>query len=124
MPRPNNDWMNDQLRERAGRTVTRDDRAGDEINDAPRVARGYEPRHLANRVRTAEPVGPEPDPATHALRQYRDWLYQHGDLLDAEARLPGESGYDRSTVGEGDTLLLRQRRINRWREAKADGDRT
>jgi hypothetical protein len=85
MPRPDNAWMNDQLRERAGVTINRDG-AGEEINDALRVARGYEPRHPATRVRVVQPVGPEPDPAKVDLRATRTgctstptcWMRQHG----------------------------------------------
>ena len=116
MPKDENAWMNDQLRARAGTTVVRSDKAGEEIADALRAARGHEPRHPSRQAaaRAAEPVGPEPQ--TQSISEYRRWLYQHADNLDAAARLPGESGYNPATVGERDTLELEAERIRRWRD--------
>jgi hypothetical protein len=106
--------MNQQLRERTGTTVNRDQAAGDEINDALRVARGHEPRHSAHRPSQAEPVGPEPT----EFQPLRLWVSQHADLLDAQARLPGESGYDPATVGERDRFDLIVERIARWKRER------
>ena|SRR5215218_1625606 len=113
---PNNDWINDQLRARAGTTVARDDTAGEEINDALRAARGYEPRHPAHRAAVAEPVGDPPE----KFQDFRQWVHQHADLLDAGARLPGESGYAPATVGERDRFDLVVERIARWKEEHRD----
>lgn len=101
-----NDWMNDQLRARGGRTVTRDDRAGDEINDALRVARGLPPRHPANR---AVEVGPEP-PTTAPLAEWRKWAEEAAPALDDQGRLPTEEGYTRPAADSFGAMVARKQR--------------
>jgi hypothetical protein len=109
-----NDWMNDQLRARAGTTVVRSDEAGEEIADALRAHRGHEPISPQGRARAAEPVGPEPQ--TQSVGEYRRWLYQHAANLDAAGRLPGERGYNPRTVGDRDSFELVAERVRRWRD--------
>jgi hypothetical protein len=112
---PDNEWMNRQLRERAGTTVVRSDAGGEEIAAAlRRFAPSYDPATDPS-PHTAPPVGPEPD--TQSVGDYRRWLYQHASNLDAGGRLPGESGYNPRTVGDRDSFELVAERVRRWRDA-------
>jgi hypothetical protein len=124
MPDSFSDQMNARLRELRGTTIDRErpeGGIGEEIADALRnPPRGSSPKAKA---RTAEPVGPEPtiEPDVGlgtAMGQYRRWVYQHRELLDSASRLPGERGYDPSSVGQGDTFELVTRRVGEWRDRR------
>jgi hypothetical protein len=85
--------------------VTRDDRAGDEINDALRVARGHEPRHPANRP---VEVAPEP-PTTAPLTEWQKWAESAAPALDDQGRLPTEDGYTRPATDSFTAMVARKR---------------
>jgi hypothetical protein len=105
MPK-NNDWMNDQLRERAGTTV----RMGDDANDAIRQA--LQPKlaeELGLSARTTAQVAPEP-PTTAPLNEWRRWAETAAPAMDSEGRLPTEEGYTRPSRDSFGAMVARKQR--------------
>jgi hypothetical protein len=100
-----NDWMNDQLRERAGTTV----RLGNDANDAIRQA--LQPA-LAEELGVSAgqaPVAPEP-PTTAPLSEWRKWAEGAAPAMDDQGRLPTEDGYTRPAADSFVAMVARKAR--------------
>lgn len=104
----NNDWMNDQLRELTGTTVSLD-QAGEEIGAA---LRGQEsPSRTQRRIAEGRAtLDPEPPPTAN-IREWQRWATGVAPLLDDQGRLPGEKGYTRPAADSFDAM---GKRNGRW----------